>query len=259
MHQRLANDENQALQRQYKYITKMLPKIKATNIHYLPQSLHNNAQTLDMYSLIRSKESRPYATSINAAIKKFLANGGKRLLGSIAEHMFVRPSELAKLMADLIEVINRDPVPNPDELINQYLQNRFTVTIEKEYLARFERDLTHYVIQQCEKLSQLQTPPSEQEMSTIIEKVKQKHTDLCQKHINKIICHTRQEILGYDSTLMSGFQDENQRQHAINSLPAFIRYRLDIIETKMSDYHEPILLIERAQHKLVLKDLHLQA
>ncbi|CAF4971074.1 unnamed protein product [Rotaria sp. Silwood1] len=169
-HNRLANDKNQALKRRYEYITQMLPKIKATNIHYLPQSLHNNAQTLDVYSLIRSEESRSYATSIKAAIKKFLANGGKRLLGSVAEHMFVRPSELAKLMTDLIEVINKDPVPNPDELINQYLQNRFTVEIEEEYLARFKRDLAHYVTQQCEKLSQLQNPPSEQEISTIIEK-----------------------------------------------------------------------------------------
>jgi hypothetical protein len=76
--------------------------------------------------------------------------------------------------------------------------------------------------------------------------------------MDKIICHTRHEILGFDSTLMSGFPDENERQQAIESLPAFIQYRLNIIETKMSDYHEPILLIERAQHKLIIKEMHLQ-
>ncbi|CAF1348721.1 unnamed protein product [Rotaria sordida] len=165
---RLSNDENQALKNRYKYIIDILPKIRAANIHHLPPSLHSNSRKLDTYSLLRSKESDLYATSITIAIKKFLANGGKRLLGSIAQNMFVRPSEFAELMDDLIQVINRDPVPNPDELINQYLTNRFTAELEKEYVTRFEHDLMNYVTKQCEKLSELQKPPSDEQIATII-------------------------------------------------------------------------------------------
>jgi hypothetical protein len=255
---RLSNDGNQALKRKCEYIIKMLPKIKASNIHYLPQSLRSDAQKLDIYSLLRSEEARLYTTSINTAIKRFLANGGKRLLGSTAEHMFARSSELAKLMGDLIEVINQDRVPNTDDVISQFLQNRFKVEIEKEYMARFERDSMDYVTNVCKKLSQSQSPLSEQEIATIIKQVKEKNRDLCKKHIGNIICHARHKILGIDSTLVSHFHDENQRECAFNSLPSYIRYRLDVIEAKMTSYQEPILLIERAQHQLAMKDIHVQ-
>jgi hypothetical protein len=255
----LPNDENEALKKRYEYITRMLPKIKAANIHRLPASLCSNAPNLDVYSLLHSEASHLYTKSIKIAIEKFLANGGKRLLGTIGEHMFVRPSEFATLMGDLIGVMNRDPVPNPDELINQYLHNRFTAEIEKEYLAGFKHDLINYVTQECEKLSQCQTPLTEKQVATIIEQVKQKQIELRKEYIDKIICHTRHEILGLDSTLMSGFQDENQRQRASNRLPALIQHRLNIIETMMSNYHEPILIIERAQHQLVMQDIRLQA
>ncbi|CAF4791691.1 unnamed protein product, partial [Rotaria sp. Silwood2] len=81
----LSASENQTLKAWYEFIHRILPKIDAINIDYLPRALLKNTQTLDLYSLLRKEEVCQYFESINTAIRALLASGGKRLPGSTAD------------------------------------------------------------------------------------------------------------------------------------------------------------------------------
>jgi hypothetical protein len=122
----------------------------------IPQSLTSNSRSINLGSLLRNEESHKYFKSIKSAINKLLASGGKRLPGSNAENLFIRPAELATLMGDLVKIINQDKEPKTDELVDRYLTSRFIAEVEKENMARFNRDLLKYAKEVlCEELYQL--------------------------------------------------------------------------------------------------------
>ena len=257
---RLSDQENEQLQKQYQYIYSMLPKIDAINIDYIPRSLMANSLSLDVYSLLRTKESRQYFKSIQMATNKLLASGGKRLPGSNAENLFVRPAELANLMGDLIKVINQDREPRTDSLVDRYLTNRFHAEIEKEQIARFHRDLIKYAKEVlCEELNQLKRPQKEEEKIDMDQRLKTQHKELKRKCYDTMIGLIRHNILGLDSSLVSSFLNENRRQEAFNDLPLSIKHRLNILEIEMNNTRDAEVLVERARTNLTIADLYRQA
>lgn len=256
----LSDQENEQLRKKYQYIYSMLSKIDAINIDYLPRSLMVNSPSLDVYSLLRNKESRQYFKSIQMTLDKLLANGGKRLPGSNAENLFVRPAELANLMGDLIKTINQDREPKTDDLLNRYLTNRFHTEIEKEQIARFHRDLIKYAKDVlCEELNELKRPQTEKEKVDIDQRLKRQHQELKRKCYDTMIGLTRYNILGLDSSLVSSFSDETHRQEAFNELPLSFQHRLNIVEIEMSNTREAEILVERARTNLTIADLYRQA
>lgn len=73
-----------------------------------------------------------------------------------------------------------------------------------------------------------------------------------------MICLTRCNILGRDPSLLSGFQNDNQRQEAFLDLPVPIQHRLNILEIEMKNAREAEMLIERVRTNLTISDLHRQ-
>lgn len=258
-HNRLSNFENQQLKTRYEYIKRMLPKIDAVSIDHLPRSLTKNAQNLDVHSLLRKEESVAYLESVYTAIRVLLASGGKRFPGSNANKMFVRPAELASFMGELIDVINRDKIPNPDLLFERHLANRFTAEIEIESLAKFKNDLMWYAKEMLEKtLYRLKRPLTDAEIAETDEEMKQEHVKIKTTYMDAIIRRARYEIVGVDQSLRRDFKDDKERQTAVRQLPLSIQHRLTIVETQMNDYQEPQHFIRQGQYNLSIADARRQ-
>lgn len=237
----------------------MLPKLDAIHIDYIPKTLMSNSRSLDIHSLLRNEESRSYFKSIKSGINTLSESGGKRLPGSNAQNLYIRPAELAALMGDLIKIINQDKEPKTDELLDRYLTNRFKSEIEKEHMGRFNRDILIYAKDVlCEELNQLNRPQNETESIAMDEKLKKKHNEFKKKCYDTMICLTRSNILGIDSSVLSSFQNETQRQEAFQSLPLPIQHRLNILEVEMNNIREAEILIERARTNLTISDLRRQ-
>ena len=190
---------------------------------------------------------------------ELLLSGGKRLPGSNAENLYIRPAELATLMGDLVKIINQDKEPRTDELVERYLTNRFTSEIEKEYMARFHRDLLQYAKDVlCKELNKLNRPQSESERTEMDERFKKEYNELKRKCYDTMICRTRCNILGRDLSLRTGFNDDHERQQAFHDLPVPIQHRLNIVESEMNNAREAQMLIEQIRTNLTVSDLKRQ-
>ncbi|CAF3672978.1 unnamed protein product [Rotaria sp. Silwood1] len=244
----LANLQNEKLNEQYQYITRMLPDIDVINIDFLPGSLTKSNPTLDVKGLLHSVESKEFLESINAVIGALLESGGKRLPGSKAATMFMHPIDLARFMGELIDVINHDKFPNPDRLIEQYLTDCFNTKVVEESLAKFKLDWEKYAKEVLiEELKQLGSPHDEEEISRMDEKMKQFHTELVRKYCDDMIRRARHEIIGVDISPLPEFDDEQQRRNYLNVLPTSIEDRLVSIEKEMQGYQKFMICIKKTR------------
>lgn len=258
-HNHLSNFENERLRERYQYIHRMLPTINAVNIDYLPRSLMPNVKARDVHSLIRNEASSLYFQSINTAISALLESAGKRFPGSIAEHMFMRPSELAHFMSELINNINQDKVPNLISVIEKGLADRFTDEIENESLVRFKHDCMAYAINKIRtELKNSDKPLTEALMATINKQMEEEHKNLKRSFLDNCVGRLRCEILGIDEHPVTKFQDDQQREKALREVPTLIQHRLKLLEAEMDHYQEPKEFIKDTNTNVKVTDLQRQ-
>ena len=114
--------EHEKLRERYNFIQEMLPNIDVANICSLPgEFLNDKLKCNELFTLLRTTSSEDYYKSLCTTIDRLLESRGKRLPGTSSVPLFVRPAELTQLIIDLIDVINTDSMPNPDQVIGKYL------------------------------------------------------------------------------------------------------------------------------------------
>ena len=194
------------------------------------------------------------------AIEKMLASGGKRLPGSNAEHLFVRPAELANLMGDLIKVINLGREPKTDDLIDRYLSNRFQAEIEKEQMAIFHRDLFKYAKEVlCAELNRLNRSQTDEEKIDMDQRLKTQQQQLKKTCYDKMIDLAQVNILGLNSSLESAFTHDIRRQEVFHEFPLPLQHRFNILEIEMNNARDGEILVERTRNNFIIADLNRQA
>lgn len=236
--QHASNAQNQRLKEQYQYITRMFPKINAMNIDHLPELFKGNSQMLDVYTSLRSEESTKYFQSISAAVKAFLGSGGKQQMGSSSEILFMQPNELVDLMTKVIDVMNQEKLSSANQLSEHDTANQSTTAREEQTLRRFRSELLKYATEViCETQKQLETQM--EQVLRMDEKIRQYHSDLVRTYYDEMICHASSSF---------ELMDQKQQQHTLSSLPLLIQDKMNVAETEMKRYQEPILLVDRMRH-----------
>lgn len=198
----LSKTDSEILEQRFKYIQEKLRRIDVANITHLPNVFKEDDYMIDdLFTLLRDKSHEDYYKSIYSAIERFTLSAGKRLPGSSSPTLFVRPAELAQLMNDLIDVINKDKIPNPDGLIGKYLLRRFNdeVVIQKE--AEFKKELILYAEDYAKK--NLKKRETEIEKNKNDNDLKEKRNSLINKYIEKMKKLAETKIYGSNSILLN--------------------------------------------------------
>jgi hypothetical protein len=255
----LSQHENKSIQERHDYITQLLPQIDAVNIDYLPRSLLNNNDKLDIHTILRKESSEEFYTSLQTALKTLLSNGGKRLPGCQHSSLFIRPAELTALMSDLIDVLNENKMPNADALISRYLLTRFKNEIVEQHIAEFEEKLLAYASNTlATAMSQRKTPETGDEINITDTQMKDARDRLTIEYLGVMIRSARYQIYGLDTTLSNDYIDVNQQEKALLELPKSAQENIKDIKIRMNGYQEPELFIKKMRANLIITDLQRQ-
>ncbi|CAF0863263.1 unnamed protein product [Rotaria sordida] len=234
----LSTNENKLLETQYNYIRQMLPNINVANVSYLPICFRDDSQLADdIFTQLREASSECFYTSLSDVIRQLLKSGGKRLPGSYSNLLYVRPAELAHLMGDLIDIINADTSPNPDELIGKYLLERFEQEIVKKKIAEFQGNLLSTTKSYLKKNLRKRETETQMNDNNIILSNERNH--LTKQYIKEITKLAEEKIYGPHSVLLT--------------LELF-KSSLDHVRKAMDEYQDPELLIEKIRSNFSTND-----
>jgi hypothetical protein len=222
----LSKTDTEVLEARFNYIREKLRKIDVANITYLPHVFKEDDFMIDdLFTMLREKSNEEYYKSLYAAIERFTLSAGKRLPGSSSPTLFVRPAELAQLINDLIDVINKDKISNPDELIGKYLLQRFKdeVVIQKE--TEYKKELLLYTEDYGKK--NLKKKETDIEKNKANNDLKDKRNFLINKYIEQMKKLAETKIYGSGSILLNS--------------DLFINNLNEVIE-RMNHYSDPEIL-----------------
>ena len=221
------------LARQFQYIRGKLQKIDVANITYLPNYFKDDDRTMsDMYSALREQANSEYYTYLKAAVERFTQSAGKRLPGSSSPTLFFRPVELTQFMSDLIDVINQDKEPNPDELIGRYLLKRFIDEVAIQKRVEFRRDLLQYAENYA--TNNLKKEEEATERQNTNDKLRLKRMSLIDEYINLLEKQAEEKIYGSNSILLKS---------------TLFNEKLQDIRKQMEVYDDPEILFEEVRRK----------
>ncbi|CAF1066971.1 unnamed protein product [Rotaria sordida] len=245
---RLGEADALTLQSRFDTINRMLPKRDVAKLNRLPDSLADDAKDLDVWSLLREENSETYFNSVKSLLDQLLSTGGKVLPGSGNERLYIRPSELASFMSELVKAINNDKMPNPDSLVERYLRARFENEIVEVQIAAFNAELFAHAQELCQTIEERQRLETDEEISELNEKMGNVRHNLTENYLGKIIQLTRYEIFGLDKKKVTkDFRSSNEKEAAAKQLPTSIQIELIEVERTMNKYQKGEELIEETR------------
>jgi len=158
-------------------------------------------------------------------------------------------------MAQLIDVINNDRIPNPDSLIERYLRDRFVNDIVGEQKALFEQDLFTYAANTaCVIITNRKRPETEEEHVIADNEMSSARHRLTRQYISKMIGAARFSIFGLDAQMAYDYRTRDDEQEALKALPKSIQNELITIESSMNHFKKPEMLIEEVRSKMIIAD-----
>ena len=249
----MSSNDIQTIQGRYDYINGMLPKKDAAKIDPLPIELRRDSQNLDIWSILHNQQCQQYLKSVENLIQQLLTTGGKRMMGSRA---YIQPAELAHFMLELINLINKDKIPNPDSLVERFLRARFVDDIVKEEKANFDRDILSYAQQiLCPFITQKQRVETPEEKHQVDQQMGQERQKLTLKYLSVMVHLARFNIFCYDEKLcIKTYSNEREYRDACQTLPRSIINELDNVEQQMNEYRKPEHLIDEVRTTMRIED-----
>jgi hypothetical protein len=175
--------------------------------------------------------------------------GGKVLPGA-AHGQYIRSEEFAKLIMELIDLINSNHMPNPDSILERYLRTRFVQEVVAEQIKLFKNELylhTLHVI--CPVIYDLKRLETEQERMQLNNQLNRERKRLTKLYINTMIELAKSKIIfcTADVSTQTASNDETQ-------LPKSIQDELDATECCMHEFVDPEELLEESRHGLKLAE-----
>ncbi|CAF0730342.1 unnamed protein product [Didymodactylos carnosus] len=249
-HKKMTASDVNTLKQRYDYINRMLTKKDAISISFIPDSLKKDRQDLDIWKLLNDSRAQEYQQSVlhteNNCYQQ-VRNGGK-VLPSAAHGHSIRPEEFAKLIMELVDLINSSHMPNTDSILERYLRTRFMQEVVAEQIQLFKNELYLYVLNViCPVIYDLKRLETEQERMQLNDELNRERKRLTKFYINTMIQLAKSKIFFCTTDVSTGAASDDTRQ-----LPKSIQDELDATECCMHEFVDPEELLEERRHILKL-------
>ncbi|CAF1401964.1 unnamed protein product, partial [Rotaria sordida] len=174
---------------------------------------------------------------------------GKVLPGA-AQGQYIRSEEFAKLIMELIDLINSNHMPNPDSILERYLRTRFVQEVVADQIQLFKNELYLYVLNViCPVIYDLKRLETEQERMQLNDELNRERKCLTKFYINTMIQLAKSKIFFCTADVSTGTVSNDPTQ-----LPKSIQDELDATECCMHEFVDPEELLEECRHVLKLAE-----